>query len=153
MRGPPTRILVVVLLLGCATIPRNPEAPTAEEQPLVARANAWCEAMQHPAGEPNRAFATDGCTGWVDGSLRECCVDHDIAYWCGGSADQRREADERFRACAEERSPGQSGLVYYAVRIWGVPWLPTSWRWGYGHSFGSGYAPTADEAPNGPRVQ
>jgi hypothetical protein len=125
--------------LSCATVPRVPEAPTPEEQPLVDHAHAWCAAAGYPAGVPPRSFTTDSCTGWIDGDLHECCVEHDVAYWCGGSVEGRLEADRSFRACAEERTPGQSGLVYYSVRMWGVPWLPTSWRWGYGHPFGTGY--------------
>lgn len=141
-------MLGLALLLACATTPRVPAEPTPEEQPLVDRAQAWCEDAGYLAGEPSRPFFTDSCTGWIDGDLHECCVEHDIAYWCGGSKRGRLDADRRFRACAEERSPAQSGLVYYGVRMGGVPWLPTSWRWGYGHPFGAGYAePKPEQSP------
>jgi hypothetical protein len=144
---PRLRALVAAsILLSCATTPRDPEAPTTAEVPVVEAAHAWCEQQGQPAGPPSRSFATDGCTGWPDGDLVQCCVEHDIAYWCGGTADQRRTADELFRDCAREQSPAQSGLVYYTVRVWGVPWLPTSWRWGYGHAFGGGYASSAEQA-------
>lgn len=28
---------------------------------------------------------SDGCTGWIDGWWRQCCVDHDFAYAEGAS--------------------------------------------------------------------
>jgi len=30
-------------------------------------------------------------------------------------------------------------LMYYGVRTGGVPWLPFSWRWGFGQDFPDGY--------------
>jgi hypothetical protein len=41
-------------------------------------------AKGEPAGTPTRAFLTDGCSWWPDGAWQECCVTHEIAYWCGG---------------------------------------------------------------------
>jgi hypothetical protein len=133
-----------LLLLACTTVPADPDAPTPAEQALVDRAQAWCEEAGLPAGEPIRAFYSDACSAWPDGDLYTCCVEHDVAYWCGGSEEDRRAADRRFRACAEVRDRGQSGLVHMGVRMGGVPWLPTPWRWGYGHPFGVGYVDPTD---------
>lgn len=144
------RLLALAALAGsaCTTVPADPVLPTLEEEPLVEAAHAWCERAGLPAGPPSRPFYTDGCSAWPDGRLYGCCVQHDIAYWCGGSSDDRCAADRRLRACAEVFDPAQSGLVYLGVRIGGVPWLPFPWRWGYGHPFGSGYAePTPTPEP------
>jgi hypothetical protein len=143
-------IIGSLVLAACVTIPRDPEAPLPDEFPVVERADEWCKQEGSPAGIPTKPFSTDGCTGWVDGSLYDCCVDHDIAHWCGGTEHHRLAADQQFRVCAEKHSPAQSGLVYYTVRVFGVPWLPTSWRWGYGHRFGSGYADSPSTAPSAP---
>jgi hypothetical protein len=83
---------------------------------------------------PPHPFTTDGCSMAPDGDIADCCVDHDIAYWCGGTAEQRREADRRLADCVRERGHSRcySGFVEATVRMGGAPWLPTPWRWGYG---------------------
>ena len=101
-----------------------------------------------------RGFSTDGCSLFADGDaddpLRwcECCVQHDEAYWRGGSAGQRKHADTVFRDCVVARSGRTTlaALMYRGVRLGGTPWLPTGFRWGYGWGYGRGYAPlTADD--------
>ena len=139
--------IFAAFLLSCATVPRDPESPTWAEEPLVDHAHRWCADAGHPAGPPPRPFVTDGCSVWPDGDLYWCCVEHDIAYWCGGSRDDRLAADRTLRDCAEVEDPGQADLVYAGVRMGGVPWLPTAWRWGYGHPFGTGYVERAEQPP------
>lgn len=69
-----------------------------------------------------------------------CCDLHDVRYWSGGSAGQRKQADQEFRDCiAAAGHPLAAGTYYYAVRVWGTPHLPTSWRWGFGWDFPHGY--------------
>lgn len=143
-----TRSLLVpaLLLLSCTTVPRDPGAPTSAERPLVETARRWCQEAGLPAGEPTRPFYSDGCSAWPDGDLYTCCLEHDIAYWCGGSEEDRRQADRRLQACADVQDPGQSGLVYAGVRVGGAPWLPLPWRWGYGHPYGSGYSDSSSDS-------
>ena len=133
-------VMVMGLVAGCRTTPADPSSPTERERPLVERARAFCEGVGWPAGLPTRPFSTDGCSAWPDGSLYACCVEHDIEYWCGGTAAQRKAADRRLRECAERIDYGAEGMVYFGVRLGGPPWLPTPWRWGYGHAYGTGYA-------------
>jgi len=89
-------------------------------------------------------FKTDGCSGgmswlWVHVFHRptpweDKCEKHDYAYWMGGTAMQRKRADIALAAgVAKAGYPLVGALMYYAVRVGGVPWLPTSYRWGYGH--------------------
>jgi hypothetical protein len=64
-----------------------------------------------------------------------------MAYWCGGRAGEREQADERLRACvAEHGGNGIATLLYWGVRVGGHPWLPFYWRWGYGWPWARGYA-------------
>lgn len=100
--------------------------------------------------KPLRPFVTDGCSfwpdGWPDGSWAECCVTHDIAYWCGGSRKARRAADNALHDCVVARFDDWRGPVlgtFMEAGVWiaGVPWLPTYWRWGYGHAYPHSYEP------------
>lgn len=82
---------------------------------------------------PPRPFRSDGCTFWPDGRWRDCCVEHDRAYWRGGSAAARRAADRALHRCVTARGhPWVAAWMYWGVRLGGVPWLPTAWRWGFG---------------------
>lgn len=83
---------------------------------------------------PPHPFTTDGCSMAPDGDIAACCVDHDIAYWCGGTSQERLDADRALAACVREHghSDGFAGLVKATVRAGGAPWLPFPWRWGYG---------------------
>jgi hypothetical protein len=89
---------------------------------------------QRPACNlPPRPFTTDVCSMWPDGTWAACCIEHDIAYWCGGPAEARERADDAFRACMRaEGGPCLSTLSYVGVRVGGPAWMPFPWRWGYG---------------------
>lgn len=78
-------------------------------------------------------FTTDGCSMWPDGNYGGCCVEHDDAYWQGGTWRERREADRKLMACVVLKGhPFLALLIYLGVRIGGIGLLPTPWRWGYG---------------------
>ncbi len=106
---------------------------------------------------PDFPFTTDDCSGHVyktlsgnDPPWKGCCVEHDRAYWMGGTAKQRKVADKALRACVRTKAEqaflkqGDSPAVakykaialaygvYRTVRVTGHPLLPYSWRWGYG---------------------
>ena len=82
---------------------------------------------------PPRPFTTDGCTLTPDGAWQTCCIEHDMVYWCGGNADERRRADDTFRACITDKATATRAAIYHwAVRVAGAPWLPVPWRWAYG---------------------
>jgi protein tyrosine phosphatase (PTP) superfamily phosphohydrolase (DUF442 family) len=99
-----------------------------------------------------RPFTSDGCSLFPDGTPRDrtqwcdCCLDHDIAYWQGGTAEERVKADEGLRDCVLERThdKGLAETMYVGVRAGGHPAFPTWYRWGYGWSYGRGYKPLTD---------
>jgi protein tyrosine phosphatase (PTP) superfamily phosphohydrolase (DUF442 family) len=117
-------LLVLVLLPGCA-------AATASDL---------------------RGFSSDGCSLFPDGTIRDrtkwcdCCLTHDIAYWQGGTAGDRKKADEALRDCVLERTKDQAlaETMYLGVRAGGHPAFPTWYRWAYGWSYGRGYQPLSD---------
>jgi hypothetical protein len=85
---------------------------------------------------------------WPDRSWVQCCVEHDIAYWCGGSAEDRRRADAALRQCVTEKSSACMGtMMYLGVRPGGIPWSPFPWRWAYGWDGIHGYDRPAAAGP------
>jgi hypothetical protein len=102
-----------------------------------------------------KPFTSDGCTLFPDGSLLEpqqwcdCCFEHDLAYWRGGSMQEREAADQRLRDCVQEKT-GDAVLarsMYEGVRFGGSPYFYNWYRWGYGWSYERKYqALTAKEA-------
>ncbi len=71
---------------------------------------------------------------YPDGGWRECCVAHDMDYWCANAQTTRREADRAFMTCVTSHSNAFNGrLTYLGVRVLGHDALPFPWRWGYGY--------------------
>jgi hypothetical protein len=93
-----------------------------------------CVAAQ-PGAAPPREFTTDGCSAWRDSRWLECCIAHDLDYWCGGAL--RRDADQALRSCVKEKgsSKTNAALMYGGVRAGGAWWWPFPWRWGYGYAW------------------
>lgn len=107
---------------------------SAAAEALERRARAEC--MQARGLIPPHRFTTDGCSMWPDGGWVHCCVEHDVAYWCGGTSPHRHLADEALRACVSAvRGAPMAWLMYAAVRVGGAPWLPFPWRWAYGWDY------------------
>jgi hypothetical protein len=98
-------------------------------------------------------FTSDGCSLFPDGTMKDrakwcdCCFEHDISYWQGGAADERRTADERLRACVQERTGDKvlAETMYLGVRAGGSPAFPTWYRWAYGWPYGRGYRRLTEE--------
>jgi len=97
--------------------------------------------------EALRPFSSDGCSLFSDGTAAdrtmwcECCLEHDMAYWQGGTKEQRRLADSRLRSCVARKS-GSAELaqtMYLGVTVGGSPYFPAWYRWGYGWPYGRGY--------------
>ena len=141
----------LLMALGCATYhtvePYRSDLEAAHE--LEVRAERVCVEMGREDRIPKRRFVTDGCSGVPDGKRVACCVEHDIPYWCGGSSEQRREADRGFARCVGETgSPTMGHLMGWGLRVTGHPLVPAGWRWGFGHPYPAGYEdPTTEETP------
>ena len=97
-------------------------------------------------------FTSDGCSSFPDGTVkqrrlwRSCCVVHDLAYWIGGSRDERVSADLALRECvAQVGEPTIAELMLVGVRVGGTPWWPARFRWGYGWSYGRGYEEVGED--------
>ena len=85
---------------------------------------------------PPNAFVSDGCSCWPDSGWVECCIKHDVVYWMGGTRGQRKQADLELKRCVSEKGhPVIAQMMYFGVRIGGVWWLPTPFRWGFGWEY------------------
>jgi hypothetical protein len=102
--------------------------------------------------EEIRPFTTDGCSAFPDGTFSQnelwlnCCTAHDYAYWQGGTYDERLIADNALQHCvAKVGQPEVATLMLAGVRVGGIPYLPTTFRWGYGWSYPRWYQALTDE--------
>lgn len=88
-------------------------------------------------------FESDGCTLFPDSSLilekewSVCCFEHDIAYWKGGTEDERLKADEALRDCVKDKTGDKNlaNVIYQGVRSGGSPYFYNWYRWGYGWGY------------------
>jgi hypothetical protein len=131
-------LLTSSLITGCTSLEsRLSIEPYTKNKPmrnaLEDVAEAYCrEKHSDSEARPDFIFTSDGCSRWPDDSWVACCIAHDIAYWCGGSEQDRKNADQELMRCVNADTQGMGNLLYAGVRIGGMPWWPTPWRWGYG---------------------
>jgi hypothetical protein len=94
-------------------------------------------ACKHVSAVRLADFKSDGCSMFPDGSYYSCCYLHDVAYWTGGTAEERENADTSLRDCVLEITHNEAlaDSMYRGVQMGGGPGLPTSYRWGYGWPF------------------
>lgn len=126
--------MAVFGFVACAT------KPTAQPQTVPSQRSPASYESVEPSSLLNRLkpFSSDGCPLVAENisyphedQWRLCCIEHDKAYWKGGSQEQRQKADSDLQACITERgSPEAARLVYYSIRSpqKGNSTLP----WGYG---------------------
>lgn len=116
----------------------------------VILSSCTCGSARH-AAKP-APFTSDGCSLFPDGTFKDrskwcdCCLTHDLAYWQGGSAEERNLADMALRDCVLKRTGDQqlAETMYLGIRAAGHPAFPTWYRWGYGWPYGRGYQPLSE---------
>lgn len=103
-------------------------------------------------GSELKPFTTDGCSAFPNGNIRHqslwvnCCIRHDLAYWKGGTYEERLLADQNLEACvAAVGEPDIAAVMLAGVRVGGSPYFPTPYRWGYGWSYPRGYQPVSTD--------
>jgi protein tyrosine phosphatase (PTP) superfamily phosphohydrolase (DUF442 family) len=112
---------------------------------------SWLGPFDALAADPS-PFTSDGCSLFPDGTIKDrtkwcdCCLEHDKAYWQGGTADERKNADKILRDCVLERTRDKNlaETMYLGVRAGGHPAFPAWYRWAYGWPYGRGYKPLTD---------
>ncbi len=143
---------MISVCAGCASV--SAELPNARF-PDDPQKETKFRCSERRGGEqyvPEREFRTDGCTLWPDSDWQACCVEHDMTYWCGGTAEERKAADKAIRECvAETGHPLVGSLMSGVIRVTGLRFFPTPWRWGYGWPWIGDMEREADTEEN-PRV-
>ena len=85
---------------------------------------------------PPSDFESDKCSLFPDCDYGDCCIEHDNTYYFGGTSKERRRADVKLYRCVKAKKGFHhkiiAPLMYVGVRIGGVSWLPTPFRWGFG---------------------
>jgi hypothetical protein len=119
-------------------------------------------AYSTPAGTADlKDFISDGCSLFPDGTISyraewcECCLRHDIAYWRGGTEEERKQADATLKDCALERTGDKvlAETMYLGVRAGGHPVFPGWYLWAYGWPYGRGYKSLNDEEQESVRTK
>ncbi|MBX7169821.1 MAG: hypothetical protein K1X72_02615 [Pyrinomonadaceae bacterium] len=81
-------------------------------------------------------FKSDGCTHFPDGIYGDCCVEHDLDYFNGGSWMARWRSDRRLYQCVKSKGGFKHSvlaiMMWTAVRGLGSPIFHTKFRWGFG---------------------
>jgi hypothetical protein len=116
---------------------------------LTALTLSSCVSICSPHTASLAPFTSDGCSLFPDGTFEErgkwcdCCQAHDLAYWQGGSSEERNQADATLRDCVLARTGDQNlaETMYLGSQAGGHPAFPTWYRWGYGWPYGRGYKP------------
>lgn len=125
---------VLALVAGCT--PRSHRLSPYDSDPDLAaplEERAAVDCFLRRGVVPPHPFKTDGCSMWPDSDWVECCITHDIDYWCGGSPDDRLRADRVFRECLRgDHGAAVARIAYLGVRAGGGPCQPFPWRWSYG---------------------
>jgi len=141
---------LVLFATGCTPIAHKLQPYRTDHDAAAAleqRAHNYC--AQSHGRTPPHPFTTDGCSFWPDDGWVQCCVEHDIAYWCGGSADDRERADAGLRDCvARDHGATLGRMMYLGVRVGGTPWQPFPWRWAYGWACCHGYDSPSETTPH-----
>ena len=105
-----------------------------------------------------RPFSTDGCSLSPNSSVNlkhlskdsrpnfvniaECCVQHDVAYWLGGTLQEKNQADAVFKQCVASRAGDVVADTYFrGVSFGGTANGFNTFRWGYGWDIRRMYRP------------
>ncbi|MBC7692565.1 MAG: hypothetical protein H7222_12450 [Methylotenera sp.] len=94
------------------------------------------------AAEPPNPFGTDYCSLFFNGTpqapdlWRDCCVEHDLTFWAGGTLQARKRADLKLEGCVCEAGACEiAKLMYWGVktgRLWPYKFKRQQWgnAWG-----------------------
>lgn len=81
---------------------------------------------------------SDGCSAGISKAWRfwlkkpppfeHCCVEHDKAYWRGGTSSQRAKADRALYSCVKDYNAAWAAIILIGVKGGGQPFFPFDWE-------------------------
>jgi hypothetical protein len=84
-------------------------------------------------------FKTDYCTMYKEGpandpeAWKDCCLEHDMYYWAGGTIKERKVADLRLKECVEDLGyPLEAKLIYSGVLLGHLSPIKSKYPWNNG---------------------
>lgn len=89
-------------------------------------------------------FSSDECTYFPEGThsqpklWAECCVEHDLKYWIGGTKSEQVTSDLQLKDCVSQKSSEFYGeLMYRGVVLGHLSPIKseTRWSWGFGKPY------------------
>lgn len=94
------------------------------------------------------SFETDYCTMFFEGTLRkpgvwkDCCFEHDLRYWFGGSKKSQKKSDLILKQCVRKKAGTfWANLMYYGIRAGHLSPIKNKYKWGWGWVNPIGFRP------------
>ena len=130
LQGKDASTLVADISLTCAFVARGEPERLRQHERLL---NLVCSRFRRTVAVffPDRSYISN--TDWCS-----CCLAHDLAYWRGGTEQDRLNADIALKNCVQQstKNPVLANLMFEGVRLGGTFTFFTSYRWGYGWKWG-----------------
>ena len=141
-------LTTLLIITGCTS---QPKLNFVTQNPGSGQEAHWVKLEGLPDFNPEKH--SDGCSGGMSAAYaelttfhvkhgnilpwRHCCVTHDKAYYYGGSMKEKKDADETLEKCVNHNQGGGAlgAIMENAVTVGGQPYIPTSYRWGYGDDY------------------
>lgn len=84
-------------------------------------------------------FESDYCTYFPEGTIlrpgvwQDCCFNHDLRYWFGGTQADMDKADLKLRSCVSKKAGSFYGnMMYYGVRAGHYSPIKNKRKWSWG---------------------
>ena len=134
--------IILLVFMGVCFLVFLDQGVEIDELTLYENSGLLCKlAETKEAGEsvPPRKFTSDACSLFPNElfgkDIGTLCIEHDISYWAGGNALERKESDLKLRNDVNLILPVWGDIMYWGIRVGGSSLLPTPWRWGYGYPY------------------
>jgi hypothetical protein len=103
---------------------------------LILLAFSFSVAAQNTNQQIPVEFISDGCTKFPDGDYYDCCFQHDLEYFAGGTWKERWRSDKKLFQCVAAKPGFKNKLIapimWLGVRTFGGSWLKAPFSWGFG---------------------
>lgn len=108
----------------------GPDTVTMDKPILRPFSTDGCSMSPNSSVDPKRLLAESGLNVV---QIVDCCVEHDVAYWLGGSLRDKNAADAKFKMCVAEKAGDFVADKYFrGVAFGGTANGFTTFRFGYG---------------------